>query len=155
MIRFTVNSTEFSNRLQSLSKVVITKGLPICGSILFSLESGNMVLSATDMETFVQYNLNISENKEEGKFAIQARLLTDMLKCMPEQPLFFTVDQNSNQLKVNYQNGNNSFMSEQSVDSFPNCMKLEETTASIIFHSSILLENVSQSLLPFTADDEP
>lgn len=153
MIQFTVNSSEFFNRLQSLLKVVSTKGLPLCRCILFSLDDGNMTLSATDIETFVHCKLNISDSQGEGKFAIQAQLLSEMLKCMPEQPIRFIVDQNSNQIKVSYCNGINSFMSELNVHNFPDCKQLDENTKNITFNSSVLSENIKQAL-PFAGNDE-
>lgn len=153
MIQFTVNSVELCNRLQSLSKVVLTKGLHLCRCILFSLGDGNMTLSATDIETFVRCKLNIYDSKGKGEFAVQAQLLSDMLRNMPGQPICFIVDQESNQIRVSYCNGKNSFMSEKDVHNFPKCNQLKENTKLVTFHSSVLSENIKQAL-PFTADDE-
>jgi DNA polymerase-3 subunit beta len=65
--------------------------LPILDNFLFEIKDKELVLSASDLETAMTTRMAI-EAKEEGMVAVPARIVLDILKNLPEQPLTFTID---------------------------------------------------------------
>ena len=63
----------------------------ISNNFLFEINDGQLVVSASDVETTMKTSLSVEAN-ESGKIAIPAKLLLDILKNLPEQPCTFLVD---------------------------------------------------------------
>lgn len=91
-MKFIVSSLTLQKHLQGIGGVLSTSNtLPILDNFLFEIGTGEMTISASDLETTMTTRLSI-ESKEEGKVAIPARLLLDILKTFSDQPLTFTID---------------------------------------------------------------
>src|SRR5690606_39821085 len=67
--------------------------LPILDNFLFELENGKLTVSASDLETTMNAILDV-DSSSQGNVAVPARLLLDILKTFPEQPLTFVVEDN-------------------------------------------------------------
>jgi DNA polymerase-3 subunit beta len=82
-------------QLQLIAGVVSTNTvLPILEDFLFDIKDKKLIVFSTDLETSMSSSLDVEAN-EEGKIAIPAKLLMDILKTLPEQPLTFSInDQN-------------------------------------------------------------
>jgi DNA polymerase-3 subunit beta len=68
--------------------------LPILDNFLFELDNKTLTVSASDLETTMSATLEI-DSTSKGSVAVPAKLLLDILKTFPEQPLTFTVEENS------------------------------------------------------------
>ena len=112
-MRFTLSSTVLNNRLQSLSKVINAKNtLPILGSFLFDIRGGKMTITASDGENVMTSEIPLSECDGEASFAVPNRTIMDAVKEIPEQPLSFTLDTDTNEITVTYQNGHYQFTAQ-------------------------------------------
>lgn len=91
-MKFIVSSSALLKQLSALSGVLSTSNaLPILDNFLFTINKGELKISASDLETTMTSSLPI-ESKDAGTIAVPARLLLDTLKAFPEQPLTFTID---------------------------------------------------------------
>jgi DNA polymerase-3 subunit beta len=94
-MNFIVSSNLLLRHLQSISGVLTTNNsLPILDNFLFEINDGQLVVSASDVETTMKTSLTVDAN-ESGKIAIPAKLLLDILKNLPEQPCTFLVDKSN------------------------------------------------------------
>jgi len=86
-MRIFVSSVKLLKNLQVLSGVINTSNtLPILDNFLFDFEGDLLQVTASDLETTMKVKIEI-ESKEKGIFCVPAKLLIDILKTLPEQPL--------------------------------------------------------------------
>jgi DNA polymerase-3 subunit beta len=73
--------------------------LEILTHFLFDIDKNELSITASDLETTITTHLAV-ESKEKGKIAVNARLLTDMLKTFGDEPLSFTINQKTFGIEV-------------------------------------------------------
>jgi len=94
-MKFIVSSTYLLKQLQVLGGVINNSNtLPILDNFLFELNQSKLTISASDLETTMSSIIDV-ESDSEGSVAIPAKLLLDILKTFPEQPLTFIVEENN------------------------------------------------------------
>lgn len=94
-MKFIVSSTYLLKHLQILGGVINSSNtLPILDNFLFDLKNDQLTIAASDLETTMCSVLEV-DSDAEGIIAVPARLLLDILKTFPEQPLTFTVEDNN------------------------------------------------------------
>jgi len=94
-MKLIVSSSYLLKQLQVLGSVINSSNtLPILDNFLFELDNKNLTVSASDLETTMSATLEI-ESTNTGSVAVPAKLLLDILKTFPEQPLTFTVEENN------------------------------------------------------------
>lgn len=152
-MKFSVSSTTFCNRLQTISRVQSSKSsLPILDCILFELTDGNLSMTASDSETIVVTNLEVNETEGSGRFAIESKQLINSIKEISDQPITFTVNPDTFQVEVNYQNGHYNLMCQNAAE-YPIPADDDAADASLTVEASVLLDGITRSLFA-TADDE-
>ncbi len=151
-MNFVVSSTTLLKHLQSISGVLTTNNtLPILDNFLFKIGANELTVSASDMETILTVTLSI-ESDGEGDICVPAKLLLDVLKNLPDQPLTFTFDLEKNHgIEIAYTNGK-SKMSGYAGDDYPNPPKVENTN-SIVLPGEIIAEAINKTLFA-TGNDE-
>jgi DNA polymerase-3 subunit beta len=152
-MRFTVSSTALSTKLNALSKVINSKNaLPILSDFLFEIQEGRLFLTASDSENVMKTQLELTDVDSDGRFAMNSHNLLEAVKGFSEQPITFDVDQQSNIVKIAYQNGLFSLPVENA-DEYPIAQGIAEGTAEIVIPNLILAENINRTLFA-TAQDE-
>jgi DNA polymerase sliding clamp subunit (PCNA homolog) len=71
---------------------------------LFDIQNGQLTISASDLETTMITTLKV-ESEENGKVALPAKLILDVLKSLPEQPCTIRVNLENMQVEIAYDNG--------------------------------------------------
>jgi DNA polymerase-3 subunit beta len=152
-MKFNVSSSALLSALQSISKAIAPKNtLPILDSFLFHLEGEKLMITASDVETRLVTSVDVHSVDGAGLFAIDAKRLLDPLKELPEQPLFFDIDDENMSVNVDYENGKFNIPG-QNGDTYPQQRPLRSTAVSLEVESQILLNGISRTLFA-TADDE-
>ena len=91
-MKFIVNSTALLRELQKLNGVISSNNtLPILDNFLFDINSNNMTIIASDLETTMMSTISV-EADVDGEITIPARILIDTLKTFSNQPLTFIVN---------------------------------------------------------------
>ena len=94
-MKFIVSSSYLLKQLQVLGNVINSSNtLPILDNFLFELNKNSLTISASDLETTMSATMNI-ESEDIGAVAVPAKLLLEVLKTFPEQPLTFTMEDNN------------------------------------------------------------
>ena len=92
-MKFTISSGTLQKHLALAGGAITTNPVvPILENFLFRVAGAELVISATDLETSV---VTRTEVQADGDFsvAVPAKLLTDTLKQLPEQPVTIEVDE--------------------------------------------------------------
>lgn len=152
-MRFTLSSTVLNNRLQSLSKVINAKNtLPILGSFLFDIRGGKMTITASDGENVMTSEIPLSECDGEASFAVPNRTILDAVKEIPEQPLTFTLDTDTNEITVTYQNGHYQFTA-QNANEYPHYDSLSGEVHEFTLSAEVLVNNIGRTLFATDNND--
>jgi DNA polymerase III subunit beta len=153
-MKFVTSSTELLSHLQAISRVISSKNtLPILDNFLFNLEDGKLTITASDLESTLVTTMALENVSEEGTIAIPAKLILDTLKEFPEQPLTFEVNQDTNSIVINSQNGKFTIMG-QNGDDFPQIPAIKNDKKNSIELSAAILNNGINKTLFAAADDE-
>jgi len=153
-MKFVVSSSELLSHLSAVHRVINTKNtLPILDNFLFQLDDSNLIITACDLETTLSSHLKLENASESGIIAIPARILSDILKEFPEQPLTFDIDTETLKIVIQSENGQFSIVGQNGSD-FPQLPLLkEESKSSLRLASEILLSGISKTIFA-TAEDE-
>ena len=149
-MNFIVSSTTLLRHLQSISGVLNTSNnLPILDNFLFEIENGQLKVSASDLETTMITTLEV-QSEENGKIAVPAKMLLDMLKNLPEQPCTFLVKEKF-QIEMAYDNGKLRTPGFDG-DEFPKLPNIENKS-SIKISGDILSKAINKTLFATGNDD--
>ncbi len=149
-MKFIVSSSYLLKQLQTLGGIINNNNtLPILDNFLFDLDGKSLTVSASDLETTISAKLEVESN-EQGSICIPARLLLDTLKTFPEQPLTFTMHDNST-VEISSNHGKYA-LAYASGEEFPSAVELKDPTATII-QGDILATAISKTIFASGNDD--
>ena len=153
-MKFIVSSSELLSHLQSVSKAISGKStIPILDSFLFDLKSGELTITASDLESTLITKLSLDNSEGDGKIALEAKRLLDILKEFPEQPLTFEIDLESLSTTILSENGKFSIVGAPA-EEYPQLLELDENEAiKFTLNSNILEIGISKTIFA-TANDE-
>lgn len=123
-MKFIVSSASLLKQLSSVNGVITTNPVvPILENFLFEISEGKLKITASDLQTSMITEIDV-ESKESGNIAIPAKILLDTLKNLPEQPVTFTVDEETYSIELSCDNGRYKLAGENATD-FPNIPSVE------------------------------
>jgi DNA polymerase III subunit beta len=153
-MKFVVSSTDLLGHLQSISKVINSKNtLPILDNFLFRLSDNKLEITASDLETTFITEMILENVSDSGSIAVPAKLLTDILKEFPQQPLTFDIDDDTLNVVINSENGKFNIPGQPG-DDFPQMPALKADNKSAVRLSQNVLLNGIEKTIFATADDE-
>lgn len=149
-MNFIVSSSYLLKQLQVLGSVINNSNtLPILDNFLFELDNNALKVSASDLETTMTATLDI-ESKSVGSVAIPAKLLLEILKTFPEQPLTFTVEDN-NTVEISSNSGKYALAFAPG-EEFPKSIALEDPSVTLV-PAEILSTAINKTIFAAGNDD--
>jgi DNA polymerase III subunit beta len=150
-MNFIASPSALLKHLQTISGALSSSAvLPILEKFLFEIKEGNLILSATDLQTSMITSLPV-EAKENGKVAVPSSDVISMLKNSPENPISFSVDKNNYSIQVNIGSGRFKWVGENG-DDFP-VIPVAESSTSVTIPSSVLREAINKTLFAVSNDE--
>ena len=150
-MNFIVSSSYLLKNLNSISGVITSNPVvPILENVLFEIEGGNLLITASDLQTSIMVELQV-ESKEDGSVAIPAKILIETLKNLPEQPVTFSIDDQNYNIEINSDNGRYKLAGENSAD-FPKVPGVNDGYSSDI-NSEILNSAISNTIFSTSTDE--
>ena len=149
-MKFIVSSSYLSKQLQVLGNVINSSNtLPILDNFLFDLDHNVLTVSASDLETTMSATLEI-DSESKGSVAVPAKLLLEILKTFPEQPLTFTVEEN-NTIEISSNSGKYAVAYAPS-DEFPKSVNLDDPSVTLV-PADVLATAISKTIFAAGNDD--
>lgn len=149
-MKFIVSSSLLLKQLQVVGGIVNSNNsLPILDNFLFDINGNSLHVTASDLETTVTAQLEI-ESTDQGAIAVPARLLTEILKNFPEQPLTFTVKDNST-IEISSGQGNYA-LAYANGDEFPKTIEVTNPGSTTI-QADVLATAISKTIFAAGNDD--
>jgi len=117
-MKFISSTTMLLKQLQLINGVIGTRTvIPILEYFLFEIEGGTLTVTATDLEVSMRSSLAV-EAKDSGKIAVPSKLIIEILKTLPEQPVTFTINEENKTVELTSDNGKYKIAGESAED-FP------------------------------------
>lgn len=109
-MKFNVQSKVLYSQASAVSKVINSKNpMPILNNFLLELKGNVLTITASDIENTLSGRVPVMEAEGEGRFCVDARRLTELLKSMPDIGITFEIDDDSLAIQVTYNNGAGKF----------------------------------------------
>ena len=149
-MKFIVSSSYLLKQLQVLGSVINSSNtLPILDNFLFELDNKTLTVSASDLETTMSATLEL-ESDSKGSVAVPAKLLLDILKTIPEQPITFTVEENST-IEISSNSGKYAIAYAPG-EEFPKSVNLDEPSSTVV-PADVLATAISKTIFAAGNDD--
>ncbi|UGU14999.1 DNA polymerase III subunit beta [Sinomicrobium kalidii] len=149
-MKFIVSSSYLLKQLQVLGGVINNSNtLPILDNFLFELQGEKLTVSASDLETTMSAVLDV-ESDAEGNIAVPARLLLDILKTFPEQPLTFVMEDN-NTIEISSNHGKYA-LAYADASEFPKTVELADPSSTSVV-GDVLATAISKTIFAAGNDD--
>lgn len=105
MAKFTISKSELLTRLQSASKIISSKPVyPIMSCFLFEVKENQLLISSADSLGRIDISMECT-SEEEVSICIEASMLINALKELPEQPIIFTINKYNLSVNIDYSGG--------------------------------------------------
>lgn len=151
-MKFNVSSTALQSSLQPIGKVIATKNvLPILDCFLFSLNGNTLTVTASDSETRLVTTLDVIDGEGASSIAVPAKVLLDLLKELPEQPITFDINDSTFEIVIYFKNGKYNFVG-QDATLYPQGSHVDGEVGSVSIGAQPLLGGIGSSL--FAAGDD-
>ncbi|MDE6461873.1 MAG: DNA polymerase III subunit beta [Muribaculaceae bacterium] len=109
-MKFNVQSKALYSQASAVSKVINSKNpMPILNNFLVELRDSTLFITASDLENTLTASVPVLEAEGEGKFCVDARRLTDLLKSMPEIGITFNINDDNMAIEVTYNGDKGKF----------------------------------------------
>ncbi len=149
-MKFIVSSSNLQKQLTLLGGVINNNNtLPILDNFLFELNSNELVVSASDLESTISATLKV-DSESKGSVAIPARLLLDTLKTFPEQPLTFIISDN-NTVEISSNHGKYA-LAYANGEEFPKPISLDNLSVTK-FTGNVLATAINKTIFAAGNDD--
>ena len=150
-MKFIVSSNLILKHLQTVSGVIVSNNaLPILDNFLFKLSGSTLTIMASDLETSMTTTLEV-DAEGEGMAAIPSRILLDILKSLPDQPVTFLLDQTKHSVELSSDYGKYA-LAFLAGDEFPKVPELEDASSTTV--SADLLASAIHKTLFATGNDD-
>ncbi len=150
-MKFIASTSILLKHLQLIDGVISTNTvLPILEDFLFEIKNGKLTMFSTDLETSMSTTFDV-EAKEDGKIAIPAKMLGNILKSLPEQPLTFNIDEQSYSIEITSDNGKYKLTGENG-DDFPR-IPVAEDIKDIKLSSPVIANAINKCLFAVGSDE--
>ena len=152
-MNFIVSSTALYRQLSRIAGAIPSRSvLPIIENFLFEIDRDRLTISTTNLETSMQTVLAVESRGEPMRIAIPAKILLDILKALPEQPITFMINEDNYGVEISSENGKYKISGEDGED-FPMIPKAENTE-SIQLPMFVMLKAITKTLFAASTDED-
>ena len=151
-MKLIISSSELLRGVMAVSKAIPAKSaLPILENFLFDLKGNILEITASDSELTLRTQIEVENTAEEGRIAVPAKHMMDLLKELPDQPL--TINTTTESSFVCSWSSGESTLPYFPAEDYPEINGTDDTAVTLQFPAQSLIEGISSTIYA-TADDE-
>ena len=151
-MKLIISSSELLRGVMAVAKAIPAKSpLPILENFLFDLKGNMLEITASDSELTLKTQVEVENTAEEGRIAVPAKHMMDLLKELPDQPL--TISTSSDSSFVCSWASGESTLPYFPAEDYPEITGTDDTAVSLQFPAQSLVDGISSTIYA-TADDE-
>ena len=152
-MNFIVSAQALSKQLARVAGAIPTRSvLPIIENFLFEVNDNTLTLSTTNLETSMQTRMEVEARGESVKVAIPARILLDILKALPEQPVTFIINEDTFGVEISSENGKYKISGENGED-FP-AIPRPDGASSVGIPLFAMLKAINRTIFAASTDED-
>ena len=150
-MKFSVSSADLLKQLQIVNGAIGSNPvLPILEDFLFSIEGNKLTIAATYLETSIRTSVEV-QSSGDASIAIPAKILMDTLKALPQQPITFSIDEETFAIGITSAYGRYKLAGENGAD-FP-VIPTSDDVNTVVVPAPVLAQAISKTLFA-TSNDE-
>ena len=150
-MKFSISSSELLKQLQIAGGVISSNPvLPILEDFLFSISNNKLTITATDLETSITTELEVMSDSD-GMVAVPAKILSETLKALPQQPITFTVNDENFGIEITSAYGKYRLAGENGQD-FPRIPE-PDAVDTVSLPSALLIKGVNKTIFATSGDE--
>ncbi len=150
-MKFACDKENLLTAVQIVQRAVSLKNpLPILGGIKFETENERVVLSATDLEMGIRCSFN-AEITESGSSVLPAKVISELIRRLPDLPIFIESDSLTGSTTVKYGQSEAS-INGYPVEEFPD-FPMPESEIKFILPGAVLKDMVRQVVYAAATDE--
>ena len=151
-MKLIISSSELLRGVMAVAKAIPAKSpLPILENFLFDLKGNVLEITASDSELTLKTQVEVENTAEEGRIAVPAKHMMDLLKELPAQPL--TISTASDSSFVCCWASGESTLPYFPAEDYPEITGTDDTAVTLQFPAQSLVDGISSTIYA-TADDE-
>ena len=151
-MKLIISSSELLRGVMAVAKAIPAKSpLPILENFLFDLKGNTLEITASDSELTLRTRIEVESTAEEGRIAVPAKHMMDLLKELPDQPL--TIETTSDSAFTCSWASGESTLPYFPAEDYPEITGTDETAVTLQFPAQSLVDGISSTIYA-TADDE-
>jgi DNA polymerase-3 subunit beta len=150
-MKFVISSSVLLKQLAALNGVIVSNPVvPILENFLFEIDNNTLTITASDLQMSVTAEIPV-EAQEKGSIAIPAKMLSETLRNLPEQPVTFLVNPDSYVIEIVSENGHYKLAGENATD-FPKVSELK-SPQTVDISSEVLSSAIAYTLFAVSTDE--
>ena len=151
-MKFVISSTELLKGIMTVSKAIPAKSTEaILDNYLFALSGGILEITASDKEITMKTRVEVDSAEEEGRIAVPARQLNDLLKELPDQPLTIST-LGGNQFECSWSSGE-STLPYFNPDDYPVSQETGADAVTVTFPAASLSDGIARTIYASSDED--
>ncbi|MGP1392572.1 MAG: DNA polymerase III subunit beta [Candidatus Cryptobacteroides sp.] len=150
-MKLVVSSSELLKGILTVSKAIPAKAVEaILEDYLFVLKGNILEITASDMEITLKTEIEVENTEEEGRIAVPARQITDLLKELPDQPITIST-KSENSFECAWSSGA-STLPYFNPDDYPVIQSVGEGAITVEMPAETLSEGIGSTI--YASSDE-
>lgn len=145
-MKFNIDGKLLQQQLTAVNKVINSKNaLTILDNFLFELNGNELTITGSDQENTVKAKLEVLDCDGTGQIAINAKTLLEITKEISNQPVNFSLNDQTGEIDLQFLNGQFKFMGINA-DEYPKGDNLEDSAVSFSAPASVILKGIEKTV---------
>ena len=151
-MKFSISSSDLLKHLQITGGAISNNPvLPILEDFLFTISGTKLTIAASDLETTIISETEVIASEKDGVVAVPAKILLETLKALPQQPITFSINDETFGIEITSAYGKYKLAGENGQD-FPE-IPVMDTVDTVTIPSNTLVQGINKTLFA-TSNDE-
>lgn len=151
-MKFNVPGKALQQQISAVSKVINAKNaLSILDNFLLEVKGDVLYITGSDQETVMTAKVDISNLENDGRIAVNAKRLMDVVKEVSNFPLTFEVDDNQGNIDLQFPGGHFEFMGVDAAE-YPQGFDTDELTVEMTVPAQVILKGLDYTLFAISTE---
>ena len=149
---FNVHGKTLQQQIASVSKVINAKNaLSILDNFLLEVKGDYLYVTGSDQETVMTAKMEITNQENDGKIAINAKRLMDVVKEVSSFPLSFQIDNTSGTVDLRFPGGHFEFMGVNAAE-YPESFETDDLSVEMTIPANVIQKGLDYTLFAISTE---
>ena len=151
-MRFNVHGKTLQQQISAVSKVINAKNaLSILDNFLLEVKEDALYVTGSDQETVMTARMDITNQDNDGKIAINAKRLMEVVKEVSNFPLTFVIDEANGNVDLQFPGGHFQFMGVDAAE-YPQNFDTDDLSVEMIIPAEVVQKGLDYTLFAISTE---